>query len=142
MKYYEASQTINGSNGEVWIDNEYIAQITGLEAKVTVEKAEVTQVGKRSKGYKNIGIEGKGTIKMNKVDSFFIKKLSDAFKKGKTPTSTIISKLSDPDAAGTERIKLTGCTFDELALANWEARKIGEESIPFSFEDWEIIESI
>lgn len=142
MKEYRPSQTINGSYGEIWIDNEYITQITALEAKVTVEKAEVIQTRKRSKGYKNIGMEGKGTIKMNKVDSFFIKKLSDAFKAGKTPTSTIISKLEDPDAEGTERIKLTGCTFDELTLINWEARKVGEESIPFAFEDWEVIESI
>ena len=29
---------------------------------------------------------------------------------------------------GTERVKITGVSFDELTLADWEANKLGEES--------------
>jgi hypothetical protein len=139
---YAPEKTINGTFGELWIDDYYLAEVTGLEAKVTLEKTEVNQTGTLAKGYKITGMDCKGTIKLNKVTSYFINKLSDQIKAGKTPTSTIISKLADPDAFGAERIKLTGCTFDELTLANWEAKKLAEESIPFSFTSWELLDTI
>lgn len=139
---YEPDDVINGSSGELWINNERVQEVTAFEAKITAEKAEVLQTGSRSKGYKVIGLEGKGTIKINKISSRFIKLLSDDLKKGITTKATIVSKLDDPTVKGAERIKLSGCTFDELQLANWEVRKLGEESIPFSFTDWDIIENI
>lgn len=135
-------KTINGTFGEVWVDDYDVAEATGLEAKVTIEKTEVNQTGTLSKGYKITGIDGKGTIKFNKVSSYFTEKLSDPIKRGKSPKCTIISKLADPDSDGAERIKLTGVTFDELPLVNWEAKKLVEESIPFTFTDWELMDVI
>ncbi len=135
-------QVINGTFGELWIDDYYLAEVTGLEAKATLKKTEVTQTGTLYTGYKTTGIEGKGTVKLNKISSFFISKMSENMKAGKETTCTIVSKLADPESTGTERIKLTGCTFDELTLANWEAGKLGEESYSFTFTGWEIMDSI
>ena len=142
MKSKTPDKVINGTFGECWIDGEYMAETTALNAKVTLEKAEVHQTGKLSKGYKVTGIDGKGTLKLNKVSSYFIKKLNDNISAGKTTTATIISNLSDPDANGSERIQLDGCTFDELTLVNWEAKKLGEESIPFTFTSWKTVDLI
>lgn len=139
---YAPEKTINGTYGELWIDDYYLAEVTGLEAKATIEKSEVNQTGTLSKGYKVTGLDCKGTIKFNKVTSYFQMKLSDAIKQGKTPVCTIISKLDDPDSEGAERVKLTGCTFDELTIANWESKKLGEESVPFSFTGWEFLDYI
>ena len=139
---YSPERTINGTFGSLWVDDYFLSEVTGLEAKVTLEKTEVNQVGSLAKGYKITGMDCKGTIKLNKVTSYFINLLSENIKKGKTTTCTIISKLDDPDAFGSERIKLTGCTFDEVTLANWEAKKLGEESIPFSFTGWELLDTI
>lgn len=142
MKSYTPERVINGTFGEVWVDDDYMAEVTALEAKVSLEKTEVNQVGTLAKGYKVTGIDGKGTLKMNKVTSYFIQKLSANTKAGKTTTCTIISKLADPDALGAERIQLNGCTFDELTLVNWEAKKLGEESIAFSFTGWDVLDTI
>ena len=139
---YAPERTINGTFGEMWIDDDYMAEVTGLEAKVSLEKTEVNQTGTLAKGYKITGVDCKGTIKMNHVRSYFINKMSSNLKLGKTTTCTIISKLADPDSVGSERIKLTGCTFDELTLANWEAKKLGDESIPFTFTGWELLDTI
>lgn len=49
-------KTINGTFGEVWIDDYYAAETTGLESKVTLEKTEVNQTGSLAKGYKVTGI--------------------------------------------------------------------------------------
>lgn len=142
MKSYTPERVINGTFGEVWVDDDYMAEVTALEAKVSLEKTEVNQVGTLAKGYKVTGVDGKGTLKMNKVTSYFIQKLSANTKAGKTTTCTIISKLADPDALGAERIQLNGCTFDELTLVNWEAKKLGEESIAFSFTGWDVLDTI
>ena len=142
VKEYEPSRAINGTFGEIWIDGEYMAECTGLEAKVSLEKTEVNMGGTLAKGYKVTGIDCKGTIKMDKVSSYFINKLSDNLKKGKSTTATIISNLQDPDSFGGERVQLNGCLFDEMTLINWEKRKIGEESVNFTFNSWEILDTI
>ncbi|MDE7426138.1 MAG: phage tail tube protein [Lachnospiraceae bacterium] len=142
MQNYRPEQVINGTFGELWIDDMYMAEVTGFEAKAALEKSEVNQTRTLAKGYKITGIDCKGTVKLNKVTSYFINLLSDNIKAGKTTVCTITSKLDDPDSTGSERIKLTGCTFDELTLANWEGKKLGEESVPFSFSGWEVLDSI
>lgn len=142
MLTYDAKNVINGTYGEIWCDSDYLAEAIGLEAKITLDKSEVNMCRKLSKGYKVTGSDGKGTLKMNKVSSYFIRKLGDAIKAGKTPTSEIITSLKDPDAFGGEKIKLTGVVFDELTLADWEAKKNGEESIPFTFDSFEVLDSI
>lgn len=88
------------------------------------------------------GIEGSGTIKLNHVSSYFISKILDDIKKGKSTPCTIISNLDDPSVEGNERVKMTGCTFDEIKIADWEAGKLGEESIPFTFADADVIDAI
>lgn len=139
---YAPEKTISGTFGELYIDDYYMAEATALEAKVTLEKSEVTQTGTLAKGYKVTGTDGKGTIKINKVTSHFINLLSENMKAGKSTVCTIISNLADPDSDGVEKIKLTGCTFDELILASWEAKKLGEESYPFTFTGWEVMDTI
>ena len=99
----------------------------------------VNQTGSLGKGYKVTGIDGKGTVKFNKITSYFIELMSDNLKNGKTTTCDIISNLEDPDSFGAEKIKLKNCVFDELTLANWEAKKMTEESVPFTFSDWDIM---
>ena len=142
MSKYAPEKQINGTFGEVWIDDYYLAEVTGLEAKIKLEKQEVNQTGSLEKGYKITGIDCTGTLKFNKVTSYFINLISENLKAGKQTTCTIISKLADPDSSGIERIKLTGCTFDELNIINWEAKKLGEESMPFTFTGWEVMDTI
>lgn len=142
MKSYDAKRVINGTFGEVWVDDDYMAEAIGLQAKVSLEKQEVNQTGTLAKGYKITGVDGKGTLKLNKVTSYFIKKLSDNLKAGKTTVCKIMSNLADPDAFGAERIMLSDCVFDELTLIDWEAKKLGEESIAFTFSSWEVLDAI
>lgn len=139
---YNSQKTISGTEGEVWIDGEYISEVTALQAKVTLTKEEVKMCKARGKKYKVTGYEGKGTLKLNKVNSRMLIKFGDAIKAGHTITCTIISKLDDPDSDGTERIAIKDATFDELPLSDWEAKKMVTESIPFTFSDYEIYDTV
>lgn len=141
-KTFKPEDAINGTWGEVWVDTDYMAQVTALQAKFKLTKTDVQQTRTLSKGQKITGVEGTGTMKLNHTSSYFVSKTLADIKQGKSTPVTITSNLDDPAVEGNERVKLTGVTFDEVTLADWEAGKLGEESIPFTFQDAELIDAI
>ena len=142
MENFTPDRVINGTFGKVWIDNDFMSYAIGLEVKVKFDTAEVRMAGTLKKGTKITGISGNGTVKLNKVTSYAIKKVYENIKAGKATRLTITTSLEDPEAFGAERIAIHDCVVTELTLADWEAAKLGEESIPFSFSDFEVLESI
>ena len=141
-KTFKPEDVINGTWGEVWVDTDYMAQVTALQAKFKLTKTDVQQTRTLSKGQKITGVEGTGTMKLNHTSSYFMSKTLADIKQGKSTPVTITSNLDDPAVEGNERVKLTGVTFDEVTLADWEAGKLGEEGIPFTFQDAELIDAI
>ena len=142
MKGFRPEQVINGTWGEVWFDGEYLAQVTACKAEVTFKKSAITQVQSLIDGQKITGLEPKGEIKLHHINSFVMNKVNATVKAGKTPTHTIISNVSDPDAVGAERVAYHGCVLDKMILADWEAGKTCEESYSVTFQDWEPIQTI
>lgn len=137
MNGMRAEQVINGTWGEIWYDGEYMAELISCKAEVGYKKTAVTQVKKMVDGQKITGLEPKGEFKLHHVNSTVMKKEQDAIKKGKTPTHTIISNVSDPDALGAERVAYYNCVLDKMILADFEAGKLGERSYGFTFDDWD-----
>jgi hypothetical protein len=142
MNGFRPEQVINGTWGEVWFDGEYLAQVTACKAEVGFKKTAITQCQSLVDGQKITGLEPKGEIKLHKINSFVMNKVNAAVKAGKTPTHTIISNVNDPDALGAERVAYYGSVLDKLILADWEAGKNCEESYPFTFQDWEPLQTI
>nr|UWG12061.1 MAG: tail tube protein [Bacteriophage sp.] len=142
MKEMEAKRAIYGTRSEVWLDGDKIAEATACKATLTADKVEVKMAMHQSKGYKQVGYTGKGSIKLHKVSSYFIKKIAPSIKEGKQCEFTIISKLADPDAYGVERVALYKVQFDSVDLINWEVGKLGEESYNFTFEDYDMLDEI
>lgn len=141
-KEFKSEQVFNGTWGEAWLDGEYLAQVTALKAEVTVKTTAIPMAQNLRDGQKVTGIELKGELKLHKINSQVMKKMSSYFKRGKMMTCTIVSHVEDPDALGGERVALYGCLFDKLILADWELGKIGEESYSFTFTNWDILDSV
>ena len=140
MDKYTAQQVMNGTWGELWIDGEYMAEVTAFEAKVSLDKTDVNMTRRLAKAQKVTGFSCGGSLTMNKVSSFFIRKLNEDMKRGRQTVCTIISKLDDPDAIGAERVVIKDAVFDELVLANWSAKTLGEEQVNFTFSDWDLLD--
>lgn len=141
-KGYNASKVMNGTWGQVWVDSHYVSELASIDAKVTAKTEAIPQCGQLIDGTKVTGLETSGTLKLNKISSYFLKLLAEDMKNGIQTQFTIISKVSDPANGGTERVKLTGCTFTELQLINIEQKKNMEESLPFTFTDFEILDYV
>lgn len=142
MNEIKPEQVVNGSWGEVWIEGDYMAEIKAFEAKIAIEYEDINRPRKLGKAKKMIGYDGTGSLKFHKVTSRFIRIVSDNLKRGKQTSVTIISKLDDPDALGAERVVVKNATFNDLTLANWEAKKAGEDDTAFNFDDWDLLDLI
>ena len=140
-----SDRVLNGSYGQLWLDGVYMAEVYGLDAQMEVIKAEVPMCGTSSGvGKKYTGWNGTGSLRFNKVSSTFAKKQAEALKEGIPVVSTIISKLADPSVAkhGHERIELKGVQFDTISLAQWNAGELIQHEVPFTFEDFNFLNTI
>lgn len=137
-----AKQVINGSYGEAWVDSDYMADVTGVEAVIDFDYEDINRPRKLSTAKKLIGWNGSGSLKFNKTNSRFIRLVGDNLREGRQTEVDIITKLDDPDSLGAERVVLKNVVFENLTLANWEAKTGGESEAPFFFDDWEPLDLI
>ncbi|WP_288795429.1 phage tail tube protein [uncultured Megamonas sp.] len=138
MDKFNAQQVMSGTQGEIWIDGKYMAEVTAFNAEVKLVKEEVNQVKTMFKQYKITGCEGTGNVKMNHVSSYFINLMADNIRNARQTVVTIRVKLDDPDAVGREEVIIRDATFDKLTLMDWEAKKLTEDDYDFTFTDFEV----
>lgn len=141
-KKQDSNKVINGTFGTVWIDTERFANCKSFECKISMDYADITFAEDLSTHKKYLGWSGAGTITLHKVDSAIAKKLAESVKKGTMVPATIVAKLEDPASYGAERVQLSGVYFDELMLLKFTTKEAQEESIPFTFDDYEFLEYI
>lgn len=137
-----AKRVMNGTWGEVWLDGDYVSECYGLQAKVSFNKEDVALCGQMAKDKKVTSTSCTGSLKMHKVNSRMSLAIGDYIKAGTDPRFTVISKLDDPDAYGAERIVLRNVSFDDITLADWEAATNGKVEAPFTFTDFELLDSV
>ena len=139
---YAPEKVMNGSYASMWVNDTFLGEGTELNAKVSLEKKEVKQANTLAKGYKIVGTDGKGKLKINKISSYFIDLIATNIKQGKTTTVTIKSTIEDPDVGSRETITLKGVVFDELTLIDWKTKELIEEEYSFTFSDFEVNEKV
>lgn len=137
-----AKRIMNGTWGEVWLDGEYVSECYGLQAKVSFNKETVNLCGRMAEDKKVTSISCTGSLKLHKVNSRMALKIGQKIKNGEDVRFTIISKLDDPDAYGAERVVLRNVSFDDLTLADWEVAKNGTVEAPFTFTDYEFLDTV
>lgn len=138
----EAKRVMNGNWGQLWLDDEEVAEVKAFQAKDSYNKEEVSCVGKMSKSYKITSVDGTGSMTLNKINSRMVKKIGRQVREGKTPTFTLIAKIDDPDALGSERFVFKGVVFDDLTIMDWSAGELGTTEHPFTYEDYEPLETV
>lgn len=137
MSNWKPTNIMSGTYGRVWWDGVLVAEAKAFEARVEFQMEAVRQSGKLSDGQKMMGYAGTGTLRLNKVYSRAIQKLSNSIKKGINPEFVLMSELADPSAKGKERIVLRGVQFTALPLANWESGQLTDEELTFTFDAWD-----
>lgn len=137
-----AKRVVSGTWGEVWLDDDKVSECYGLQAKVSFNKEDIALCGQMASDKKVTSIECTGSLRMHKVTSRMALAIGENIRKGKDVRFTIVSKLKDPDAYGAERVVLSNVSFDDLTLADWEAKSVGKVECPFTFTDYEFLDEI
>ena len=137
-----AKRVISGTWGEVWLDGGKVSECYGLQAKVSFNKEDIALCGQMASDKKVTSIECTGSLRMHKVTSRMALAIGENIRNGKDVRFTIVSKLKDPDAYGAERVVLSNVSFDDLTLADWEAKSVGKVECPFTFTDYEFLDEI
>ena len=137
-----AKRVISGTWGEVWLEGDKVSECYGLQAKVSFNKEDIALCGQMASDKKVTSIECTGSLRMHKVTSRMALAIGENIRNGKDVRFTIVSKLKDPDAYGAERVVLSSVSFDDLTLADWEAKSVGKVECPFTFTDYEFLDEI
>ena len=136
------NRVISGTWGEVWLDGDYVSECYGLQAKVSFKKEDVNFCRQMAGDKKITGTNCTGSLKLYKVNSRMALAIGESIKRGQEPRFTVISKLADPDAFGAERVVIRNVSFDDLTLADWEVATSGKVESPFTFTDYEFLDSV
>ena len=142
MAFDNAKRVMSGTWGEVWLDGNKVAEAYGLQLKVSYNKEDVKMCGQMAVDSKVTSVKMTGSLKMHKVNSRMALKIGSEIRNGKDLRFTIISKLDDPDAYGAERIAAKNVSMDDLTLADWEAGVNGTIEAPFTFTDYNFLDTV
>lgn len=137
-----AKRIMSGTWGEVWLNGDYVSECYGLQAKVSFNKEDINLCGQMAKDKKVTSISCTGSLKLHKVNSRMALVIGEYIRNGKDIRFTIISKLDDPDAYGAERVVIKNASFDDVTLADWEVAKNGTVEAPFTFTDYEFLDTV
>lgn len=130
----DASRTILGTYGQVFIDGIWQTNLNHMEANVEIQKRELNLSGDPWVRHKKGPMKGTGTMSGFKVTSEMLQRGFGKFE--------LVSKLDDPEAYGHERVRLMNVMPDRLQLANWTAGEEVAEEVPFTFEGYELLDPI
>lgn len=112
---------MRGNWGELWLDGIKVAEVTAHSAKITKKKTTVNLCGTMVEGNVVTSVSITGSMTLYKVDSGDNANEAASVIGGVDKRYTLITKMRDPAAAGGERWKYTGVSFDEITLEDWQA---------------------
>ncbi len=137
-----AKRVVSGTWGKVWLDGDKVSECYGLQAKASFNKEDIALCGQMAADKKVTSIDCTGSLRLHKVTSRMAQAIGENIRNGRDVRFTIVSKLKDPDAYGAERVVLRNVSFDDLTLADWEAKSVGKVECPFTFTDYEFLDVI
>lgn len=141
-----AKDSISGAQGEAFVTirgNRYnFAQLINIEARMDKSKTQVPILGKVGKGNKSTGAEYTGSATFHFNTSIFRELLYLYKETGEDVYFDIQTSNEDKTSTvGRQTVILKDCNLDGgiLALLDADAEYL-EDSIEFTFEDWEMPE--
>ena len=127
-----ANRVMSGTWGELWVNNEKWAELSGFQAKFSYNKSPVNMCGTMAEDAKITSVKGTGSITVSKVYTRNID-AADALMEGHDVRATIVAKLADPDAYGAERVALYNVSFDDETIMDFQHGQLGKTTHPFTF---------
>lgn len=137
----KGNQYWNGSNGNIWVNDSAWDKVKSFEVKMGLEWEDVPNGMTTDRVL--MGYNYEGSFSYRKSDTNYNKAIDLLFAEyaaGRVPDVSIVSKAYNRATGKTQRIKVSGITFDELTLQSWEEKSVGEMEMPFKAGEVEILQ--
>lgn len=129
---YTGNQYWNGSNGKIWVNDSEWDKVKSFELKMAIEFEDIPDGLSTERVLMGYAFEG--SFSYRKSDNNYNKALDllfEDYSNGTVPDVSIVGKAFNRTSGKTERIKITGITFDEIVLQQWEEKTLIEVEMPF-----------
>lgn len=136
-----SNQYWNGSNGEIWVNGVSLDKIKSFEINMAVEWEDVPNQLTTDRVLLGYGYEG--NLSYRKTDSNYnsaIELLFSSYQNGVVPEVTIIGKAFNRASGNTQRIRISGITFDNLPIQSWEEKSVVEIDMDFKASTVEVLQ--
>lgn len=121
-----------GRDGNLWVNDEAFEKVKEFECKMTMEWEDVPDGMTKDRVLMGYAVEGSFTYrKTDNNHAIILDLILDNYIKGIVPDVNIIGKAFNGATNVTERLKISGITFDELQLQKWGEKSLVEVQIPF-----------
>ena len=136
-----ARNVVSGTFGELWFDDEKIAEIRKFDSSIEGNRETIMMGGDMMEDSKLMSAKGVGSMEIYKVYSRFAE-FAAAYQRGEDPRGKFVGKVADPDAHGTERWAFYNVAFDAVPVLAFEVGKPLSETVKFRFTKCEPLETI
>lgn len=145
-KIMETKDAISGKEGTLFLTingaSLEFAEITKFESKIEYTKAAVKRVGARMEGSKIVGAKGTGTMSVYYHRPEMRAMALQYLKTGKSPIFDAMVVNEDvTSAAGKQTSLVKNIVPDSvmIALLDGESEDVLKEEVPFTFDDFDLI---
>jgi len=142
MGNFQATNTISGREGSIWVSNDNmapteVAYAQSIEATVEVNTTDVNILGLRATQQKPSGYSGSGTLTLYYTTSLFREAMLDYMHNGTLVHWTIQVENNDPaSGAGNQVIELQDVIFTSVPMGIVNAEEdVLTEDLDFTFGD-------
>lgn len=128
-------------NGRIWVNDKDWDRVKSFEVKMTIEWEDIPNGLKTERAMNGYVYEG--SFSYRKSDQNYnnaIDLLFESYSKGIIPDVSIVGKAYNKATNKTQRVKVSGITFDEIELQKFEEKTVGEVEMPFKASQVEILQ--
>ena len=137
-----ARDLLNGTHGTLLMDENQVGEVTSFQAKMSISKKDVAINGRMATDTFLESLKYTGSMEIYRISSRFINEHARAVKEGRDIRCTLTSAIENKNSGAQERVQLLGVSFDEVSLANWASQTESKDTIPFTFADYVLLDSI
>jgi len=145
MEWRNGQDTISGTQGKVYasIDGRVhrLFNLKSLETSIELEVEALKILGSRATHRKVVGWTGEGSLEAYHMSDVFARVFLGYVKRGHIPNIFITVETNDPSSTvGRQVATFRNVIFAGGAIALLDAESVLEDSIDFTFEDYDITE--
>lgn len=142
MAAFNKNRVLRGTDGRVFFEGELMGNVKSFEAKVSVNKDSILANGDYGEKHIMNSYSIAGTFTGFKCNSYILKKYAEALKTGVMPELTVVGQNADRGAGTVERVAMYGVIPDEIMLTKFENGTIVEEEMPFTADDYKVLDTL